>query len=363
MSEYTLPNSDINKYNEDYFNFNLSKDMINRIYSLIQNDEKPLLQLYNLELLSNLNTPTTISEALTCEDREIWRKSAIAEVNNFLKRKSWTFILKSIVKAMGRKLVGVKWVFKIKNEPDYLLRYKTRVVSKGFMQIPGVNYSEKFSPVTQASSVRLVLAMVLYSFWKCELVDVEVAFLEGRLKKKAYIELPPGLVELGFMSKEEYRNTCIELQGGMYRNVDAALLYFIRFTEYTTDKEGLDLQQSKCDPCLFFRKDNNGTRIGVIIIYVDDCVICGEQSFIYEMKLKLKKEFGVVEDGVLRKLLGVRYEWKDIDDQNNARVILNMEDKAMETIRVYEKATLNAALLLDNLRDICTIQESNTGMQ
>ena len=47
----------------------------------------------------------------------------------------------------------------------------------------------------------------------------------------------------------------------------------------------------------------------------------------------------MVEDGKLRKLLGVRYEWKDIDDQVNARVVLNMEDKALETIRVYEKAT------------------------
>ena len=79
--------------------------------------------------------------------------------------------------------------------------------------------------------MKVILAMALWSFWSCELVDVEAAFLEGRLKHKAYIQLPPGMVELGFMSRKEYEESCIELQGGMYGNVDAALLYFIRFTE------------------------------------------------------------------------------------------------------------------------------------
>ena len=240
---------------------------------------------------------------------------------------------------MGRKLIGVKWVFKIKNEPDYSLRYKSRVVSKGYMQLPGIDYNEKFSPVAQPSSVRIVIAMVLYYFWGCELVDIEAAFLEGRLKTKAYLDLPPGLVELGFMTQEEFDSSCIELQGGMYGNVDAALLYFIRFKEFATDKEGLALEQSKSDPCLFYKKNDEGKTIGVIVVYVDDCVIAGEQHFIDSMKSKLKTEFGVVEDGQLRKLLGVRYEWNDLQDPIKASVTLNMDDKANEIIRDYEKIT------------------------
>ena len=171
------------------------------------------------------------------------------------------------------------------------------------MQIPGVDYTEKFSPVAQPTSVRTVLAIVLWMYWRCELIDIEAAFLEGRLKQKAYIELPPGIVELGMMSQEDYNRSCIELQGGMYGNVDAALLYFIRFTTFATSEEGLNLEQSKCDPCLFFKKDESNKTTGVMVIYVDDCLIAGEDSFIEEMKSKLKQEFGVVEDGQLCKLL------------------------------------------------------------
>ena len=79
------------------------------------------------------------------------------------------------------------------------------------MQIPGVDYTEKFSPVAQPTSVRTVLAIVLWMYWRCELIDIEAAFLEGRLKQKAYIELPPGIVELGMMSQEDYNRSCIEL--------------------------------------------------------------------------------------------------------------------------------------------------------
>ena len=323
---------------QPYF-FALNETTIDRIYKAMPPEEGTLLQVYTMELYSDPETPNTIKQALTGEDKELWKKSATAEVNNFLKRKSWKFIPKSKVLEMGRKLIGVKWVFKIKNEPDYSLRYKSRVVSKGYMQIPGVDYSEKFSPVAQASSVRAILAMTLWYHWDCELVDIEAAFLEGRLKTKAYIELPPGLVELGFMTKEEYKKSCIELQGGMYGNVDAALLYFIRFTEYAINPQGLDLIQSKADPCLFFKKNNDGKTVGVIVVYVDDCVLAGEKDFINEMKSKLKDEFGVVEDGQLRKLLGVRYKWDDLNDPVNARVTLSMQDKAEEIIRGYEKAT------------------------
>ena len=77
----------------------------------------------------------------------------------------------------------------------------------------------------------------------------------------------------------------------------------------------------------------------MIVVYVDDCVIAGEKEFIANMKSKLKAEFGVVEGGQLRKLLGVRYRWDNLSDPSNATVTLNMEDKAEEVIKAYEKAT------------------------
>ena len=318
---------------------NLSEQQLDQIYVLAKETDEDIFEIYTLELVSDDDTPTDIFEAINGKDKVWWTASAIAEVNNFLKRDSWRFVKKASVLGMGRKPIGVKWVFKKKNEADYSIRYKTRVVTKGYMQIPGVDYTEKFSPVAQPTSVRIVLAMVLWLFWICELIDIEAAFLEGRLKVNTYIDLPPGLVELGFMTQEEYDEACIELQGGMYGNVDSALLYFVRFKAFATSEEGLKLKQSQADPCLFFEVDAHGSVNGVIVIYVDNCLLAGPQEFVDRMKAKIKEEFGVVEDGQLRKLLGVRYSWDDVDDPDNARVTLSMGDKADEIVKAFEKAT------------------------
>ena len=123
------------------------------------------------------------------------------------------------------------------------------------------------------------------------------------------------------------------------RNIDAALLYFLRLVEFTTSVEGLGLTQSKSGPFIFFKKQADGTTIGAIVVYLDDCVLAGEKDFIDDMKDKLRSEFGVVEEGKLRKLLDVRYKWDDLKDENKARVTLYMEDKANKIIRSCEQAT------------------------
>ena len=85
VSEYE--DKDVDNPNVDYI-FTISQNTIDRLYQGIQSDENVMLNLYTTELMSKPFTPTTIKQALTSTDRELWRKSAIAEVNNFLKRKS-----------------------------------------------------------------------------------------------------------------------------------------------------------------------------------------------------------------------------------------------------------------------------------
>ena len=233
-------------------------------------------------------------------------------MNNFLKRKSWIIRAKRDVIQAGRKLIGVKWVFKKKNEPNGDIRFKSRIVTLGYMQVPGIDYKESFSPVASSTSVRIGIALVLFfekDEWTAELVDVEAAFLEGRLKNKVYINLPKGMVELGFMDQSTYDNACAELTGGMYGCVDAALLYFVRFAEYATSPTGLNLVQSKVDPCVFYRRGDDDKPQLIVICHVDDCLLLGKPADIKEVKENLRKEFGTVEDGKLRKLLGVCYEW------------------------------------------------------
>jgi Reverse transcriptase (RNA-dependent DNA polymerase) len=74
-----------------------------------------------------------------------------------------------------------KCIFKEKINPDGSIKYKARCVSRGFMQIPGVDYTESFAPVASASGIRIVIGIFLFFLhmfpldeWVRETFDVEV---------------------------------------------------------------------------------------------------------------------------------------------------------------------------------------------
>ena len=55
------------------------------------------------------------------------------------------------------------------------------------------------------------------------MIDIEAAFLNADLDTPCYAEWPEGMVELGYMTKEEAKKYCIKLTSAMYGNVDAPL--------------------------------------------------------------------------------------------------------------------------------------------
>ena len=60
-----------------------------------------------------------------------------------------------------RKLVQCKWVYRtIVDANGFDINYKARLVSKGFYQVQGLDYTDTFTPVAKMDSIRLVLAIV-----------------------------------------------------------------------------------------------------------------------------------------------------------------------------------------------------------
>ena len=106
--------------------------------------------------------PETLKEAMTTSNGHLWKMSAISEVKNFLSRKAQIPIKKIISKAKGRNTVPVKCVFNSEEETDGLIRPKSRNLVKGYMQVPGVEYTESFSPFATNISTRILIGLTLY---------------------------------------------------------------------------------------------------------------------------------------------------------------------------------------------------------
>lgn len=97
--------------------------------------------------------PTSMNEALSSADAERWRRAMEEEIGSFEENAAWDLV----EKPTEGTVVKCKWVFKKKKDVLQKVRYRARLVAKGFEQKAGVDYHEIYSPVVRYSTLRLLL--------------------------------------------------------------------------------------------------------------------------------------------------------------------------------------------------------------
>ena len=309
----------------------------------LHTDYNPVLDNVYSAITSDPGEPTSIKEALAGPEKMKWREAIKKEIDNFIGRKVWKKVSREQVTHRDkRKLISTKWVFKKKVEQDNSIRYKARCVSRGFMQIPGVDYTESFAPVATDTSIRLTVGIYLYyddlypqEQWMLEMFDVEAAFLNAELTHPQYIEWPQGMFELGYITQEDMRKFCIELQKAMYGNIDSPLRWMKTFAAYLINVLGL--KQAKTDPCIFYKTDK-GRLVLLLVLYVDDTLCVGRRTEMIWMYQMIERKFNIERLGQLKKHLGVWWTWKK-DLKGKKYLVANMPKMIEEIGAKYLEAT------------------------
>jgi hypothetical protein len=84
-------------------------------------------------------------------------------------------------------------VYKIKTRSDGSLeRYKAHLVARGFQQDQGRDYDEIFAHVAHMTIMCTLLAVASVRHWSVSQLDVQNAFLNGKLREEVYMQPPPG---------------------------------------------------------------------------------------------------------------------------------------------------------------------------
>ena len=126
-------------------------------------------------LTSERTEPKTFQEAWHYQvesERNNWRAAIRKEIRSMIERGVWRKTDRKRI-PNNRRLIGNKWVFKIKRDGTY----RARLVVLGYSQIPGVDYTDNFAPVAHDASFRIALARMMVEKLDSLVMDVETALL------------------------------------------------------------------------------------------------------------------------------------------------------------------------------------------
>jgi Reverse transcriptase (RNA-dependent DNA polymerase) len=255
---------------------NLSHEEVNELLETLEEDEFEnevsliLADKFDIALLALGNKedpttykdtyepPATFKQAWDHQDpwkRERWREANSKELKKMEDLKVWKVVKKTTV-PQGRRCVKHKWVFLHQEN------FRARLVACGYSQIPGIDFTEIYSPVVNDVALRIMDINEIVWRMKAMIIDIETAFLYGELEETIFMECPKGI-----NGKDD---ECVLLKKSLYGLVHNAKPFFRKLIQVLTK---IGFTQSNAEPCLLIKKGILG--IVVIAIHVDDCYTIG----------------------------------------------------------------------------------------
>lgn len=168
-------------------------------------------------------------------------------------------------------------------------------MAKGYDQLQGLDYEETFSPVIKSTTIRLVLGLAVSKDWLVRQLDVNNAFLQGRLSEDVYMSQPPGFVDL-----DNPHHVC-RLNKAIYGLKQAPRAWYSELRHYLLS---IGFVNSLADTSLFILK--KGSDFVYMLIYVDDILLTGTTSTLLQATIdSLSSRFSLKDLGNLSYFLGI----------------------------------------------------------
>jgi hypothetical protein len=296
-----------------------------RTHLLIDEDNNlchPSGEMFSLQEKPTSFIPETYDQAIKCPESNKWIHAMEEELKSHSTNGTWQ--VEDCPK--DQKPITAKWVFAIKtDENNKPIRYKARLVARGFQQHEGVDYDETFAPVTKLKSVKLLLSLAATQNLEVKQLDFDTAFLNATLSHKVYLRLPPGTSNPGGVVRLIKSLYGLKQAGHDWNKLISGKLVKLGYT------------QLKCDNCLFIKRTQNG-RVIILALYVDDT------SIFYD---KLDKHIWLADKAAIAS----SYKIKDIGD---CQWFLNMKvtrDRKKGTITLSQSAYIERVLEKFNMKD------------
>ena len=293
------------------------------IFDSITVEPPVALEVFSLTQSLLDSEPATIQQAMQRPDAHEWLKAMREELDSIKRNKTW--VLCDLPR--GRKCIGTRWVFKVKRDGNNkFLRYKCRIVAKGYAQIPGVDYDKTFAPVVRIESIRCLISIVAHRRWTMIHVDFKTAFLNGNSDWSIYIRQPEG-----FISKK-YPHKVLRLNKSLYGLKQAPRIWYLLLCSVI---QSLDFAPLESDPSIYV----SFTRAVILAVYVDDILIIGPRQHQCNEIFQLLCNHFVVENlGFPKTFLGL-----NISRHNDGRISIDQRGYIDRIIGIFQMTDAKAA--------------------
>ena len=199
--------------------------------------------------LNSILLPNKVFEALAHFG---WRTAMIDEMDVLTDNGTWDLVRLPV----GKKTIGCRWVFTVQvNLDGSIAQLKAYLVTKGYAQTYGDDYSDTFSPVAKMTYVRLFISLTATYNWDLHQLDIKNVFLHDDLQEEVYMEQPPWFVP----QREKMR--VYRLRKSLYDLKQSPCTWFSKFSQAV---EEFGMQKSKFDHFVFYRNSN----LGIILLVV-----------------------------------------------------------------------------------------------
>eukprot|EP00253_Pinus_taeda_P001624 PITA_01624 len=180
----------------------------------------------------------------------VWVDSMVEEYDSIVRNSAWEIV----PRLEGKSVVGSRWIYKVKQ-----------------------------------------------MWWHIHQMDVKIAFLNGVIEEEVYIEQPEGFE---IFSSESH--VC-RLKRALYGLKQAPRAWYRWIDSYFT-RHGFS--KSEADPNLYQIVVEG--KLLIIVLYVDDLILTGDELLILSCKEDLAREFEMKDLGLLHYFLGLEI-WQRSD--------------------------------------------------
>ncbi|KAJ1023855.1 hypothetical protein NDA13_004689 [Ustilago tritici] len=205
--------------------------------------------------------PLSLNEAKMCNNWPKWQEAMASEMASMHKMNVFEL---ADIPAVGR-LIGICWVYKLKLDTQCCTtQYKACLVAQGYAQCQGLDYDQTFSPVVCLQTIQILLAIACQYGLHVIQFDVSTTFLNGKIDKDVYIQIPP------MFETNQTEGKCYRLKKALYGLKQAGHLW------HTALDEQLQAFSFKCcwaEPCVYMCSSSDAMVL--LAVYVDDLLVIG----------------------------------------------------------------------------------------